>query len=305
MAPAPRADGNPGDPAWRAIAPHRLLGVDHVHPRYRADWTGDDDLSASLRVARSGEDLYLLLEVRDDRIVHEASRSWWVGDSVELFLRTDLESGESGERYSNDDYQIILMPFYPPQRWGVCQRGPDVPYSHGGLRGLEVAHTVVEGGYVLEARIPLWQFRLRPDAKGLIGFDIALNDVDDPAATAQQSYLTLSGRFDLHLLPANFARLAVGTWQPPSPAPPPSTARLADWISVALGLLAVVLLAFLARRLVRRIARRTRVGAATVALGFVLVAALCGFAPAIASAVDARAARGRFAAEVDEAVALS
>ncbi|HEX5137318.1 MAG TPA: sugar-binding protein, partial [Planctomycetota bacterium] len=302
---APRVDGNPQDPAWRDVPPRPMSGVDHVHPRFRDNWTGDDDLSATFRVVRCGEDLYLLFEVRDDHTVHEASRSWWVGDSIEVFLRTDLASGDAGESYTNDDYQIILMPFYAPQRWGVCQRGPEVPYSHGGLRGLEVAHTVVPGGYVLEARIPLWQFRVRPDADGLIGFDVALNDVDDPAATEQQSYLTLSGRFDLFAVPRNFARLRIGPWPPPSPAPLPLKARFADWLGVAMGLVAVVLLALLARRIVRAISKRTRVGAASAAAGFLLAAGLCALAPRLAAAIDARAAKKTWAGEVEEASAIA
>jgi len=302
---APRVDGNPDDPAWQGVAPHRIAGIDHVHPRYREDWTGDKDLSALLRTVIQGEDLYLLLEVRDDHIVHEASRAWWCGDSVEVFLRTDLQSEESDQHYSNDDFQIFLMPFYAPQRWGVFARGPEVPYSQGGLHGLEVAHTIVDGGYVLEAKIPLWQLHVRPDAKGRIGFDIAINDVDDPAATQQETYLTLSGRFDLYAIPANFARLEIGPWQPPSPAPPPEDAGLVDWLGLGAGLCAVALLALLARWIVRRIARRTRLRAATAAALFVLAALLCALLPTLASFFDARAATAAWTADVRDAEALS
>jgi DNA-binding NtrC family response regulator/HAMP domain-containing protein len=297
----PIVDGSPADPIWRESPPHRIGGINHVHPEYRQGWTGDDDLSADVRVAVSGEDLYLLFEVQDDTVLHEPNRSWWCGDSIELFLDTDRQSEEDDRSYSSDDFQIFLMPFNTQRRWGVFARGPEQPYADAGLRGLEVAHRRVDGGYVVESRIPLWNFdRLRPDGNGCIGFDVALNDVDEPGSTKPQTYLTLSGHFDLHAVPRNFARLAIGAAPPPPPPPPVEAPRLVDWTGLALGLAGVALLALLARRLVRRIARRTRVRAATAALGFLLAAALCALLPTLAAFLDARAARDAWAGTAKE-----
>ncbi len=305
VATAPRVDGDLADEAWQATKPHTISGIDHVDPGYRQDWTGDQDLWAQLRTVLHGEDLYLAVEVRDDRLVHEGNRVWWCGDSIELFLETDLASEDSNESYSNDDFQIFLMPFYPSQRWGVHQGG-QVSYPDGGLSGLEVAHTLVEGGYALEAKVPLSSFALlRPDSSGRIGFDLAINDVDDPTATRQQTYLTLSGRFNLFTAPGRFARLVIGDVHPPSPAPPPDENSLVDWRGLGLGLLAVVLVALLARWLVRRIARRTRVRAATAAAVFMLFAALCALLPTLLAFADARATRAKWSDAVDGAQAAA
>jgi len=302
---APRVDGDLGEEPWQATKPHVISGIDHVDPGYRQDWTGDQDLWAQLRTVVHGEDLYLAVEVHDDRLLHEGNRLWWCGDSIELFLETDLMDEDTDESYSDDDYQIFLMPFYPSQRWGVY-RGGQLSYPDERLSGLEVAHTLTEGGYVVEAKVPLSSFALlRPDVAGCIGFDLAINDVDDPTATRQQTYLTLSGRFSLFAVPGRFARLAIGDVRPPSPAPPPDPAPLVDWLGLGLGLVAVTVVALLARWLVRRIVRRTRVRAATAAAVFVLFAALCGLLPTLLAFADARATRAEWSDAVDGAQAAA
>ena len=208
---APRLDGKLDDAPWRRVPPTVIREAAHVHPKYREAWSGVDDLSATVRALTAGDVLYLGIEVKDDELIHESGRAWWAGDSIELFLDTDLVSEEPKDRYSNDDLQLFLMPFHEGLRWGVVARGPDVAYPDGGLRNIRLASRRTPGGYTVEVSIPLFNLEpLRPDAEGRIGFDLALNDVDAPGALLAESYMTLSGRFDLHAFPERFARLAIG-----------------------------------------------------------------------------------------------
>ncbi|MHC4550519.1 MAG: sigma 54-interacting transcriptional regulator [Planctomycetota bacterium] len=291
----PRIDGNLAEPAWQAAGVSTIDAGAHIHPNYRAGWTGPEDLSARLQVGIVAENLYLGLEVRDETTRHESGRSWWAGDSVEIFFDTDRQSEEDNRRYTNDDLQLFLMPFHERLRWGVVARGPDVPYPDGGLRGLEMAHRRTADGYTLEVRIPLFNLEpLRPDGEGRIGFDLALNDVDTAESMQAETYMTLSGRFDLHATPANFAHLHIGRRDPTPPEAPVAGAPLVDWGGLFLGLAAVVLVAFAARGAVRRVARRTRLGTATLCGLFAAGAALCSFLPALAKLLDERATRSRW-----------
>jgi len=302
----PRVDGRLDDSAWARAAAVSFTSESHVHASYRARWSGPGDLSASVRAVRAGGDLHLAFEVSDDALVHESGRSWWAGDSIEVFLDTDAGDQEDGDRYTDDDFQLFLMPFHPGLRWGVVARGPDVPYPTGGLRGIEIAHRRTEEGYAVEARIPLWNFeRLRPDAEGRIGFDVAINDVDTPGADMTESYMTLSGRFELYATPRNFARLALGAAPTYDTAATGAGAPAVDWLGLAVGLSALLLLGFVAHRASRRLARGTRRRTVVTCAALAGCALACALLPAATRAVDDAATLGRMRPALDAAEAAA
>ncbi|MHC5041654.1 MAG: sigma 54-interacting transcriptional regulator [Planctomycetota bacterium] len=301
----PRIDGDLSEEIWREASARTITGEDHIHPQYRAAWSGEEDLSGRVRALLVAEHLYLALEISDDVTLHARDRAWWAGDSIEVFFDTDRQSEEDDTRFSSDDFQLFLMPFHVGQRWGVVARGPDAPYPDGGLRGIELAHRRHAGGYTVEARIPLWNLDpLRPDARGTIGFDIALNDVDNPESTSAETYMTLSGRFDLYSTPSNFADLHVGDRAAPPP-PIGSTAPAVDWTGLFLGLLAVALLAYAVRGAARRMAKRAHVKTATLCGLFAAAAVLCSFLPTIAALLDDRATRRHWAGALQQASAAA
>ena len=233
VAQPPVLDGMLDDESWSAVRPLTVDRRDHIHPNYREGWTGPADLSAEVRTLVAGDALYLGLEIRDDTTRHESGRAWWSGDSIEVFLDTRRQGDEDDTRYSNDDLQLFLMPFHDGLRWGVVARGPDMPYPDGGLRGIRVTHRRTAVGYTVEARIPLWNLDIAPDERGCIGFDLAFNDVDEAGSTQAETYMTLSGRFELFTTPRNFASLQIGE-RATTPVAASERAPLVDW-SLELG----------------------------------------------------------------------
>jgi DNA-binding NtrC family response regulator/HAMP domain-containing protein len=302
----PRIDGELNEKIWDAAPPQVIDGRDHIHPSYREAWSGPEDLSGRVRALLFKEHLYLGFEIRDDTTLHARGRAWWAGDSIELFLDTDRQSEEDDTRFTNDDLQLFLMPFHAGQRWGVVARGPDAPYPDGGLRGIELAHGRHADGYTVEVRIPLWNLDpLRPDAEGRIGFDIALNDVDSVESTQAETYMTLSGRFDLYSKPRNFADLEIGARAPAAPAETGSAAAAVDWAGLFLGLVAVALLAFAVRGAARRMAKRAHIKTATLCGLFAAAAVLCSFLPTIAALLDDRATRRHWGEALQQAAAAA
>ncbi|MHC4223737.1 MAG: sugar-binding protein, partial [Planctomycetota bacterium] len=303
---AVRLDGSLAESAWKAAEPRGVDLLDHIHPNYREKWTGPDDLSGRVRAVIVGEDLYLGIEVTDDVRMHETGRSWWAGDSVEIFFDTDRQTDRGDSVYSADDLQLFLMPFHDGLRWGVVSRGPEAPYPDGGLRGIRLAHRESGSGYVIEALIPLSNLHpLQPDEAGEIGFDVAFNDVDSPGSPMTETYMTLSGRFDLYAHPDRFARMRVGPRLPEEPAE--VTGAPLDWLGLAAGLAGLILGVAVLRSLSRRVGLRTRLRTASMVFLLVAGAALCSLLPSLATLLDERAARDRAseALQTAEAVALS
>jgi len=308
VAGPPRVDGRSDDSAWRGVEPYSIDSRDQIHPKYRESWSGPDDLSAHVRAVRTRTDLYLLFEVRDDVLMHEPGTQFWVGDSIELFLDTDLVTDPKDARYSDDDRQLFLMPFHDGVSWSVVSRGPGVPYPSGGLSGLELAHARIDGGYILELRIPLATLApLRPDADGRIGFDVALNDVDEPGAPMTQTYMTLSGRQELFSDPTRFARLRIGAapatladGDEPVPSLFPFGPAQLFW-----GLSAVVALSLLVRTAARRVPVGGRRSLIIVCGASLIAAALLGVAPTAANFIDERGAPDRWRNELDSVEAAA
>ena len=301
----PRIDGSGTDDAWRGIEPGVLGTREQIHPNYREQWSGPADLSGRVRAAYTRSDLYLLIEVEDDTIIHEAGRAFWVADSIELFLDSDRVADPDEKHYSDDDRQIFLMPFNEGVVWSVVSRGPGLPYPSGGLAGLELAHTRRAGGYTVEVRIPLASLApVRPDAKGHIGFDIALNDVDTPGAEMTETYMTLSGRQDLYTDPTRFGRLvmerattSIGLGDSDDAGRDgllPFTVPQLLW-----GLAGVIVLTLLVRAAAHRLAGRGRGTLFLICVASSAFAALLAFVPAIVSSLDESRAPDRWKPEIE------
>ncbi len=289
---APRVDGRLDEADWGNAPALRIGSKAHLHPAYSAEWSGPEDLSATVRALLTDRDLYLGIDVTDDIHLHESGRPWWVGDSVELFFNTSLEPGDDDSQYSSDDFQLFLIPFHQGQRWGVVARALTARYPDGGLRGVRVERQERAGGYTIECKIPLFNLEpLVPDAEGRIGFDLALNDVDRPGDVRPESYMTLSGRFDLFSTPANFATLRLGARPPPPTAPSLEAERYLTWFAVAATLLAVVLLALILGRLAKRLAPTRRSRTRVLALCLATAAAMAASVPAVARWIDERTVR--------------
>jgi len=278
----------------------------------RARWRGTLDASVVATVGVDADALYFLFRVTDDTAVHPGE-PWWWGDSLEVFLNTDLaDDGAPGDptrdRYTDDDWQLFFMPGNPNLRWGVAYHGPVARFDDAGLVGVRTAAVRGAGGsYTLEVRLPLANF---PGLSGLgarrIGFALALNDVDrfvagaDPSARPgpdPATYLSWNGKGDLYRHPGNFGVLELPARRAAPTAPAPDDGGSSTALVVAF-LLAATLTAILVGPGSRRLARTgARPKAALLALNVLLAGFL-----ALSSACQERGERVRARTQLDDAV---
>lgn len=149
------------------------------------NWTDETDLSGTGWLAWNPSHLLIAVQVRDD--AHVQTQSGWDvfrGDSVELWLDTDLAGDFDTAEGNDDDWQFGFSPGnfqdLPPE--GVIY----VPVRDSSLNErIEVHARPTSDGYTLEARIP-WN-AINVDAREgiVLGYALDLSD-NDQAGTAQQ-----------------------------------------------------------------------------------------------------------------------
>lgn len=122
-----------------------------------------------------------------------------------LSRKVTLDSADTGEKtYSADDWQIGFTP-------GTMATAPAcVIWKQVGDRkiaGIQLAAIKTATGYSLEAAIPLsgLGFVARPGQE--IGFDIAVDDVDNEGANSTENQIIFSGKGNGWQDPTEFARL--------------------------------------------------------------------------------------------------
>jgi len=142
------------------------------------NWQGLEDVSAAVKVAWDEESLYLYALVRDDQArVMQPAAAIHEGDGLELFVGF---SGPSDARvYGQDDFQIILNAGSTALMPRIVVSGLSIRPEVGAQ--IAVVDTQEPVGYALEARVPLSSLGQPTLSVGqLLGFDVALNDADDP-----------------------------------------------------------------------------------------------------------------------------
>lgn len=118
-------------------------------------WGGPTDLSAEAWAGWAQDGLYFAFHVVDDvHVQTKADSDLWHGDHVELQFDTLLEKDYSMPGMNDDDYQIGLslgdFDQVPPVAFAWFN-GPDAP---GAVTTIQMAHTLTDDGYILEAFIP-------------------------------------------------------------------------------------------------------------------------------------------------------
>ncbi len=274
-------------------------------------WGGESDLSATLYTAYDDYNFYVAGSIKDDQLVHIPEAQWWIGDAIEIFLdvdsRNDRELLEDAP-YADDDHQIFLMPMNPTIPWGVYRRGASVVMGHAGFEGVRFAYSRVADGYEFEFLLPFVNLLatlsppLRPHAGLSIGFDVAIDDTDDPTKSEIESYMTWSGRSDLAFYPRRFGRLELRDDLPPAPATSQRGGegeRLLLWtLSLLAGLTA---LSLALDWLLRRWYPKSLAWKGTVAALLVAALALAYLVPTLLASNAEEAERARFEVRVGRA----
>ncbi len=156
-------------------------------------WAGPQDLSAQAWSGWTADGLYFAFKVVDDKHVQtKADSDLWHGDHMELQFDTQLEKDYTNPGMNDDDYQIGLslgdFDKVPPVAYAWFN-GPEAP---GPITAIQMAYTVTEDGYILEAFIPkesLVGITLEQGAE--FGMNISPSDADS-AGEGQKVMLSTS-----------------------------------------------------------------------------------------------------------------
>lgn len=166
------------------------------------DWT---DLSAIVYIAYDDEYLYVAYDVWDDRVIQNFSGQYiYNGDGPELYL--DFNPAAEATTYNENTWQFGFTP-------GTEAAAPAwVLYGQVAGRVLDSSAVKVAAkrdqyGYVLEAAISLAALGVSIQPGAVIGFDVAVNDVDSDAATETENQIILSGSADGWQNPSVFVPL--------------------------------------------------------------------------------------------------
>jgi hypothetical protein len=152
--------------------------------------SGDADLSAQVYLGWDASNLYLALQVRDDKIVIVRSgRNLYLSDDVEIQFDAILAADFSSTSLSSDDYQIGLSAgnfgTIAPNAYRWYPRS-----TEGGLTAVVVKGKQLADGYTLEAKIPWTVFGVTPVAGAKYGFAVSVSDNDQTGTAVQQSMIS-------------------------------------------------------------------------------------------------------------------
>jgi hypothetical protein len=155
--------------------------------------SGDSDLSGTFFLGYDATNLYLAVQVRDDKYVQVSSgRNMYLGDDVEIQFDANLVTDFSSTSLTSDDYQIGLTAgnfgTVAPQAYRWYPRS-----AEGSLTAVVVKAKQVGDGYALEAKIPWTVFGVTPVAGNKYGFAISLSDDDQAGTAVQQSMVSSVG----------------------------------------------------------------------------------------------------------------
>lgn len=155
------------------------------------NWSGLPDLSGQARFAWNGDALYLAIDRADDLFVQNTEGfSLYLGDSVELWLDTDLLGDQNVAENDGDDFFLAFSPgdFNTRRAEGVIYYPTRDASRHSQLE----VRAITNGGagYTMEARIPWALLGVEPFETLGLGYAVGLNDNDDPTVSEQQTQIT-------------------------------------------------------------------------------------------------------------------
>jgi hypothetical protein len=155
--------------------------------------SGDADLSAQVFLGYDSANLYVAIQVRDDRYVQITSgRNMYLGDDVEIQFDANLATDFATKGLSSDDNQIGLS----AGNFGTIAPNAYRWYpwaAEGSLTTVVVKGKQLADGYTLEAKIPWTVFGLTPVAGAKYGFALSVSDDDQAGTAVQQSMVSSVG----------------------------------------------------------------------------------------------------------------
>ncbi len=162
--------------------------------RGKKQWTGPDDASYELRVAREGGRLFVAISVTDDDLRSDSNK-WWMSDSV--VFSWDCRPADKRTGSHGDGTGRLTLPIttdsdndQPKPHWFTSNI--DKP------KGLDAVCKRRPGGYVYEFSIPLTELaeKMKDQVGQEILIEIQLNDMDGESGPLTR--MSSSGRSSRH-----------------------------------------------------------------------------------------------------------
>jgi cellulose/xylan binding protein with CBM9 domain len=151
-----------------------------------------EDSSMNWQVLWDADNLYLLVEVKDDILVNDSANSY-LDDAIEFYFDGGNSKGP-GAPLADDDRQYTFG-------WTT----DEIQGTNTNIDGVEHAQVDTEGGWRQEMRFPWSSLSDTPHGMGdLIGIDCFVNDDDDGADTRETQVATFAGSGDDWQIPANW-----------------------------------------------------------------------------------------------------
>jgi len=149
------------------------------------------DLYGSYRVGWDYSNLYLAVEVDDDKYTQVSTGSYlYLGDSLEILMDTNLIGDLTVKKLDGDDYQLGISP-------GILRPGSGqeaylwYPSSlAGGRSSVLIAAVGGEGTYHVEVAIPWYVFNVTPYEGMELGFAMSISDNDLNGVARQQTMIS-------------------------------------------------------------------------------------------------------------------
>lgn len=129
----------------------------------------DNDLSGAFRTLWDVNNLYVLMEIKDEAQQNDSSLETWKDDSVEIYV--DANNDKSSV-YASNDYQYRFT-------WTATSLRIEET-KHAATTGVIASRIATANGYIVEVKLPWNTLGQSVVTKGaLLGLDVHVNDDDD------------------------------------------------------------------------------------------------------------------------------
>ena len=183
---------------WRVTAKHHSFGeiVESRVPSWQQFGThvqmgdlpsGDNDLSVRFCIWRNGEFFWIAIEVLDSHVVRSSGKNvgfFYDQDAVRLLICPD--------KLSVNSYYVLLGPD-EKQSYCIKQRLSSGEFSCRSIKTARVTASVTSVGYAITLGIPFDELGVSSASGTEFGFDLQIEDCDDPSTGVIRSMVWAGG----------------------------------------------------------------------------------------------------------------
>jgi hypothetical protein len=174
-------DGDLSDWNLGAMTP-AVLDVEEQLNSGQASWDGPDDLSGEFYLLWDDENIYIAVEVKDDKLSqNKTGGNIWNADCIEIFFST-LNAVPTGDHSEHYQYGFD----FKEQTWNWCNIDSA---GQSAIDYLEIGASLTADGYICEASIPYREITpLDWSVGSFIGFHPVIDDTDNGDREIQMTW---------------------------------------------------------------------------------------------------------------------